>query len=163
MPVGGAVDHASVELLEIVRDVTAEFAPEELPLVDALALLPPDEVGRRLVRATSRDDPLGFGMGEVAAVVVPVVWVAVQQVVNQLATSAADGLAARTRVALRKWRHKPAPSEPLPHFDQLQLDEVHQNVQTLAIRAGMPPERAELLGHRVVERLRKPGAGQEQQ
>ena len=96
---------ANRELLEVVRAVTAEFAPEELLFLDALALLPPDDIGPAFIRATSRDDPLGFGMGEVAAVVVPVVWMAVQQVVNELAASAADGLAARTRMALRKWRH----------------------------------------------------------
>ena len=145
------------QLLEIVRVVTAEFAPEELLFLDALALLPPDEIGRTFADADSQDDPLGFGMGEVAAVVVPVVWVAVQQVVNELATSAADGLVARAGIALRKWRRKPAPAESLPHFGPAELDAVHTNVRAKAIDAGMTPERAELLAYRVADELRKSG------
>jgi hypothetical protein len=148
-------------LLDVVRNVVADFAPEELPLVAALGHLPPDEVGKRLADGTSRDDPLGFGMGEVVALVTPVVWTAVQQVVNHMATSAADGMGTRVRDRLIKRRHRKAPGTPLPRFGPAEYAQVASTVGEQAVRLGMTPERAELLSHRVVDELRKlePGGG----
>lgn len=148
---------AAPSLFEVVHDVVADIAPEELPLLAALSHLPPDAVGRRLARGTSGDDPLGFGMGEIAAVVVPVAWAAVQQVVNHMATSAADGMAARMRTRVRKLLRRPAAAAQLPHFGPAELDEVQAAVLELAGQAGMKRTRAELLAYKVVDRLKNSG------
>jgi hypothetical protein len=98
----GAVVWSARGVLQIVRDVVTEVAPEELPFLAALEQLPPDEIGRALARGDRRDDPLGFGMSEIAAIATPILWAALQQVVDQMASAAADGTAARVRTLLRK-------------------------------------------------------------
>lgn len=161
---GGVMDSraahgsADVELIDVIRDVVADVAPEELPLVAALTQLSPAQAGRRLARRTSRDDPLGFGMDDFVILVVPVIWAAVQEVVNHLATSAADGLVARLRVRLRRLFRRPEPVAPLPHFGPAELDEVRDQVRDLGVQAGMEPERAELLAYKVADRLAATGS-----
>lgn len=151
---------ADVELINVIRDVVGDIAPEELPLVAALAQLPPKEAGRRLARRTSRDDPLGFGMDDFVILVVPVIWAAVQEVVNHLATSAADGVVARIRVRLRRLFRRPEPLAPLPHFGPAELEEVRDQVRELAMQAGMERERAELLAYKVRDRLAATDSGE---
>jgi hypothetical protein len=153
-------DRRVPSLLDAVREVVAECAPDELPLVAALGHLPPDEVGKRLANGTSRDDPLGFGMGEVVALVTPIVWTAVQQVVNHMATSAVDGVSTRLRDRLTKRKHRRADA-PLPHFGPAEYTEISGTVLEQAVRLGMSPEDAERLSYRVVDVLRKldPGDG----
>lgn len=154
----GAVDEATIELLQIVRDVVQEVAPEELPVLVALERLPPDRIGRALARADRRDDPLGFGMGEIAAVATPVLWAALQQVIDHMATAAADGTAARIRSLIRTlFGRKKRSARAIPHFGPAERDEVRDRVLEQAKKLGMKPERAELLALRVVDRLKSSG------
>lgn len=147
------------DLFDVVRDVVQQMAPEELPALRVLEQLPRHRVHRALTRGKRRDDPLGFGMGELAAVVTPVVWAAIQQVVDQMATSAAGGAASRVRTLMRRvLRRRGRAAQPLPRFGPAELDAVHSSVEELAAKAGMKSERAELLAYRVVERLKEAGS-----
>ncbi|WP_018349806.1 hypothetical protein [Longispora albida] len=143
---------AGPRLFDVVRDVVAEAAPAELPLLEALGGLDDEEIGRVLLRRSKGEDPLGFGAGEIAVLVAPVVWGAVQYVANQAAGRAAERLGTRARAVLRRVLKRPA-AAPLPRFGDEELRAVHARVVESALRAGMKRARAEQLADSVVGRL----------
>ncbi|MFE4020197.1 hypothetical protein ACFXPZ_22770 [Streptomyces sp. NPDC059101] len=110
-PGGHAVGADGIRIRDVVHDVVAQLAPEELPIVAALAGLDEDVALRRLWRGGRREDPLGFGLGEVAALVAPVVWVALDGAVRRLGDAAGEGAAKGVRsVARRILRRRSAPT-----------------------------------------------------
>lgn len=74
-------------------DVVAEVAPEELPLVAGLAGFDDATAVRRLGGRGRRRETLGFGLGEVAALVTPVVWLVVDHTAQRIVGTAVDGAA----------------------------------------------------------------------
>lgn len=159
MSMGSGADRVTAELLQIIRDVVQDVAPEELPVLAALEQLPPRGIDGALARADRREDPLGFGIGEIAVVATPILWVALQQVVDRMATTAADGTAAWIRTWLRRWfSRRRRYSRAIPHFGPAERDEVRDLVMEQARRMGMKPERAELLALRVADRLKRDGS-----
>ncbi|MFE1193760.1 hypothetical protein ACFW6E_13325 [Streptomyces olivaceoviridis] len=97
-----------------VRDVVAEVAPEELPLVAGVAGFDDATVVRRLGGRSRRSDTLGFGLGEVATLVTPVVWLALHQAAQQIVGTAVDSGVARARSALRRLFRRPAEAVTVP-------------------------------------------------
>lgn len=88
----------TVRVLDVVRDVVAQVAPEELPVVAGMSHIEDGAVLRRLERGgKGRRVPLGFGLGEVVVMAAPVVWLVVDQTARQLGSAAADS----TTVGLR--------------------------------------------------------------
>ncbi len=149
-------DNAEVKglyLADVVHDVIADFAPEELPLLAALRRFDDAEAGRRLARGNRRDDPLGFGMGEIVALATPAVYIAVRQVADRVTGTVTDGMFARIRVLVRRRRRRVEPAVPLPHFSPADIREVHDRVKELAVKGGMKPARAEQLADQVIGRL----------
>jgi hypothetical protein len=136
-----------------VRDVVAQFAPEELPLLTGLHGLDDAEIGRRLVPEARRDDPLGFGTGEIVVLASPIVWIAVQQVVDRMTASAVDGIRARAGALLRRKLGRTPPTLPLPRFGRTELLEVQARVVEMATQSGMEQARAEQLAASVVGRI----------
>lgn len=137
-------------LFDVVRDVIGDVAPNELPLVDGLRGQDETEIGRRLAAGSSRDDPLGFGAGEVVVLATPIVWGVVQHLANKTAEKTTKGIWERVRDRVR--RRKRAP-EPLPPFNRAELSQVRDTVVEMAARAGMKPARAEQLAASVVDHL----------
>jgi hypothetical protein len=84
---------------DVVRDVVAEVASEELVIVEELTRFDDDTVVRRLARSGRRRDPLGFGVGEIAALVTPVVWLVLDEAAKRAADSAVDGAAKGAKIA----------------------------------------------------------------
>jgi len=140
-------------LLEVVRDVVATTAPAELPLVVALSRFDEAQIERRLVRGGKGSEPLGFGLEEVSALAAPIVWTAVQGVVNQMATTTADSLDKRIGAAARRIFRRRAPAAQLPHFKDSELARIHRGVLELALERGMDPGSAKALADSVVGRL----------
>ncbi|MEV0415991.1 hypothetical protein AB0I68_35850 [Streptomyces sp. NPDC050448] len=145
-------------LVEVVRDVLREFAPQELPLLAGLEQFDDAEIGRRFATGTKGDDPLGFGVGEVVVLVTPIIWGAVQKVTDRLAESASDGLQTRVRALFRRRRVGTEPA-PLPHFGPAELLEVQSRVVEMASKAGMERARAEQLAASVVGRIQLGSVG----
>jgi hypothetical protein len=140
-------------LRELVRDVVADAAPEELPLIAALDKLSDARVSHRLARGKRRRDPLGFGVGEAVVLMTPIVWTAVQAVVNRVTDSATDSLLRKTHnTLLRLLRRRERPT-PLPRFDERQLAEVHRRILEKASAVGLAQKRATMLADGVVARL----------
>jgi hypothetical protein len=138
------------EVRDIVRDVIAETAPNELPLVDGLRQFDDDTAVRRLRKARSSDDPLGFGLGEVVASLTPVVWLALDEVGRRMVGAAVDTTVTRAKRKLFRRRSEPV---RVPALTSQQLADVRRRVIESAIHDGVDPEQAERLADAVVARL----------
>lgn len=148
-----ATDGPRVRVRDVVRDVVAELAPEELPLVAGVAGFDDATVVRRLGGRRRRSDTLGFGFGEVAALVTPVVWLALNQAAQQLVGTAVDSGVGRARAALRRLSRRPAEAVTVPPLSREQLALVRQSVLTTAARHGLEEERATRIADAVLTRL----------
>ena len=140
-------------LRDVVRDVVAEAAPEELPVIAGLSRFDEDEAARRFSRRARGDQTLGFGMAEAVVLVTPVVWTAVHETVAKMADAATDSILARARSAIRRMLRRRKPAAPLPRFGSAELAEVRRRVLELAQETGLKPNRATLLADSVVGRL----------
>ncbi|GAA2793533.1 hypothetical protein [Saccharopolyspora taberi] len=139
---------------DVVRDVVEQVADEELPVVDGLSRFDDDTVVRRLGRRDRQRDPLGFGLGELAVMVTPVVWLVLDQVVKQVTETAVDSAATGTKNALRKlFGRKRGAAPEVPELTPEQLGEVRQRVLDAALHRGLPQEQAEEVADAVVARL----------
>ncbi|MFI5664397.1 hypothetical protein [Streptomyces sp. NPDC051684] len=138
---------------DVVRDVVAEVAPEEQPLVAGLARFDDATVVRRLGDRRGRREPLGFGLGEVVALVTPVVWLAVNQTAQRVVGAALDGAAGRARAALRRLSRRPPEVVTVPPLSREQLLMVRELVLEVAAERGLAAERAEGVADAVVARL----------
>lgn len=138
---------------QVVRDVIAEQAPEELALLDGMASLDDTEITRVLRRSRERRDPLGFGVTEVAALVTPVVWLVLNEVAQRGAAAAVDGAGRQGLAWWRRLRGRPSPTVEVPALSPPQLKEVRGKVRARALAAGLPADQAEALADAVVSGL----------
>lgn len=144
-------------LRDVVRDVVIVAAPHELALFDAIEPLDDEQVTRVLTDPARRQDPLAFGVTEVAALVTPVVWLVVDEVARRGVGRAADGMFARLASALRrlfgrKGSTPPRRSVPLPLTPE-QLEAVHARVLERAGAMDIDEGTAQILADAVVSRL----------
>lgn len=138
---------------DVVRDVVAEAAPEELLLVEGLSRFDDETIVRRLTHRSRPREPLGFGLEEIAQLVHPVVWIAVVEAVRRIVDSAVAGVAKGPWARLRRrLRRRPAPLT-VPPLTREQIVEVRQRVLELAAQNGMERERAVKLADLLVARL----------
>jgi hypothetical protein len=139
---------------EVVRDVVADIAPDELPLVDGLSSFDDDRAIRLLIRRGSgRRDPLGFGLDEIVVLASPVVWVVVNEAAKRAASKAVDGAAKGARSGLRKLFRRNRAARVVPPLSREQLAEVRRQVLELAAHNGFDEQRAQALADGVVARL----------
>ncbi|MFI9625863.1 hypothetical protein [Streptomyces sp. NPDC052042] len=148
------MDVKAVRVRDLVRDVVTEVAPEELPLMAGLAGFDDVRAVRRLGERDRRQETLGFGLGEVAALVTPVVWLAVDQAAQQIVGTWVNNGISRTGIALRRLLRRPV-SEPvaIPPLTREQLVLVRESVLTMAAQRGLESERAAVIADAVVTRL----------
>jgi hypothetical protein len=146
---------------DIVRDVIAEAAPAELPVVDGLRALGPDTVRKRLRRRRVFRDPVGSGLELVVSLMTPVAWIAVDELVRRVVDDAPGGLAGRIWKALRTFvrrvtrrsQDEVAAKATAPPLSPDQLEEVRRRVLELAPKYYLASADAEALADRVVARL----------
>ncbi|MGW7188065.1 hypothetical protein [Streptomyces sp. NPDC054838] len=131
----------------------AALAPEELPLVDGLRHFDDATVVRRLSRGGGRREPLGFGIGEVAALIAPVVWLVLDGVAQQMAVRAEERASRSVTSMVRRLLRRPAPVAEVPALTREQLADVRARVLAVAGQRGLPPGRAEEIADAVVARL----------
>lgn len=136
-------------VIRVVADVVGEVAPEELPLIRALNSVGYADAVRRLRRARTRKEPLGFGLEEVTALVTAVVWIAVDEVLRESVNGVRQRVANRLRTLLRR----PAPEPVVLPLTREQLASVHARVRELSVEAGLAEERAGQIADSVVARL----------
>ncbi|MER7987993.1 hypothetical protein ABTY53_20765 [Streptomyces noursei] len=140
---------------DLVREVVAEHAAHELPLVDSLRTLDDDRVVRTLARRGPRREPLGFGYAEVSAVVAPVVWLVLDQAARRTVDRATEGLLARGQAGVRRLlRRAPvAANRTLTALDPGELALVRAHIVEQATEGGIDRPDAEALADGVVARI----------
>ncbi|MFE3139083.1 hypothetical protein [Streptomyces scopuliridis] len=146
-------DRPNVRVRDLVRSVVAALAPEELPLVDGLRRFDDATVVRRLSGRGGRREPLGFGIGEIAVLVTPVVWLVLDGVAQRLEAVTAEHVERVLTGALRRLFRRPAPAVEVPPLTRGQLAEVRVLVLAAAEQRGLLSGRAEEIADAVVARL----------
>ncbi|MFC0438472.1 hypothetical protein [Kutzneria buriramensis] len=142
---------------DVVRDVVAAVAPEELVVVEGLAEFDDDTVVRRLGQGGKRD-PLGFGWGDAAAMVTPVVWLILDAAAKKAAGTAVDGAVSGTKTLLRKAFRKREKEAVLPPPTDDRVAELRQQVLDAALEQGLAPARAVEIADAVAKRLKRTGS-----
>ncbi|MGW6534760.1 hypothetical protein ACWGBV_00795 [Streptomyces sp. NPDC055051] len=138
---------------DLVRSVVASVAPEELPLVDGLRRFDDATVTRRLSRKEGRREPLGFGIGEVAALVTPVVWLVLDGVAQHMVASTVTRTSRRAKGIARRLFRRPASVAAVPALTRDQLVHVRALILATAQQRGFSAERADEIADAVVARL----------
>ncbi|WP_229346880.1 hypothetical protein [Streptomyces sp. UNOB3_S3] len=147
-------DGVTVRVRDVVHDVVAEVAPEELPLVAALVRFDDATVVRRLGRTGGRREPLGFGLGEVVAMAAPVVWLVLDEAGRRMADAVVDAVATRSRAVLRRVLRRPSAPVSLPAaLTPEQLAQIRRRVVETALTRGLGERRAQAIADAVVARL----------
>lgn len=151
--VGDTVPVGSIPIGAVVRDVVAEVAPNELPVVDRLRQLGEDRAARLLARRRSGGDLLGFGIDEVAVLASPVLWIVLTKAAEQFTEGAISSGGEAARRWLRKRLGRAKAVTVLPPLEPEQIAEVRARVLDSALRSGMDADRARLLADSVAGRL----------
>ncbi|MGH3784065.1 MAG: hypothetical protein ACRDRO_26470 [Pseudonocardiaceae bacterium] len=142
-----------VTVSDVVRDVVAKAFPAELPLVAALSRFDDGTVVRRLTRRSRPREPLGFGLDEVAALLTPVLWIALEDTVRRIVDSAETSVAKKSKVLLRKLLRRRPARLTVPPLTHEQIAEVQQRVLEIAACNGLDQERAVMLADLLGETL----------
>ncbi|MEN2423877.1 hypothetical protein AABB02_37945 [Streptomyces rimosus] len=149
---------------DLVREVVAEHAAHELPLVDSLRRLDDDRVIRTLTGRGRRREPLGFGYAELTALVTPVVWLVLDQAARRTVDAAMESVTARGRAGMRRLfrrtRTPAAPDRVLAGLDPAELALVRRHILERAAERGIDPREAEALADGVVARIATAGGEQ---
>lgn len=159
-PASRAAD--SVKVRDVVREVVGRVAPEELPLVDGLARSDDATVVRRLSGRGRRREPLGFGLGEIVALVTPVVWLVLNEAAQRAAAAAVDGAGKGAKRFLRKVFRRPSPPVTLPALTPEQIAEVRGRLLEAAKKQGLDDDVAQEIVDTVVKRLEDPDGDREE-
>lgn len=138
---------------DLVRSVAGELAPEELPVMAGLQGFDDATVVRRLGGRGRRREPLGFGAGDVAVLVIPVVWLVLNEVGQRMVNTTLDRTGPRVGAALRRLVRRPAAPVTVPPLSREQLAEVRTLVRVAAVERGLSASRAEVIADAVVTRL----------
>lgn len=150
---GSANGSSGSRVRDVVREVVAELAPDELLVVDGLFRLGDAKAVRRLRGRGRRREPLGFGVGDVVVLVTPVVWLALNQAAQRVADVAVDGAAKGMRDLLRRLFRRWRAPVTVPPLTPGQLGEVRRLVLQNARQHGMSERRAAEIANEVVTRL----------
>jgi hypothetical protein len=152
------MDHAGTSaefpVRDLVRQVTADLAPEEIRALAALDGLSDAEALRQLAASPGRDQRLGFGVGEALALTSAVTWIGVDEAVRQIVDAATK---AAGRARHRWWpfsrRRKPAAASVLPPLSTEQLRMVHESVLKSAEGSGLSADRGSRIADAVIRQL----------
>ncbi|MGW0538177.1 hypothetical protein [Streptomyces sp. NPDC003032] len=151
------VEHGGLQLRDVVRDavsfaVVHDYAPaEEQRVLDALLNDPDDErVVRRLRRQRSHGDPLGFGIGEIAAVLGPMLMMSVEESFRAVVGGAAGALL--TSWLQRVFRRPPV-AVNLHELPREQVRAVHDLIVEKLVESQIAEEAARAVAERIAGRL----------
>jgi hypothetical protein len=155
------VDTSDAQVLAMARHLVERMAPEDLELFEETAPL----VLRRAPSDKRREDPLGFGLVDVSAMLFTSIACGVaRDVLKSLAEQAGEATAGWIGSWFRgRWRRRSQP-QPIVAADAIAvtplslelLAEVRGIAQRRAVLLGLPPDRAEILADSVVQYLDRP-------
>jgi hypothetical protein len=137
---------------DVVREVVKQVAPQELPLLDGLDRFDDATVVRRL-SGRERKEPLGFGLGEILALVTPVVWLVLDEVAKRAAGAAVDSTTKGAKRFLRKLFPKRAARVALPELTGEQIAEVRRRLLEMAAEQELGDDLAQEIADIVAKSL----------
>lgn len=145
-------------VLDVVRGVVGQHAPQERQLVEDLTGLDYGLVVRRMRQASSggRADPLGFGLDDIATMLTPFVLLVVDEACRAAVTDGTGRLMNRVTTALGRLRpsaRRTATPPEVPYLDREQLASVRRRVREEAVRHSLSDTDADALADSVVARL----------
>lgn len=127
---------------DIVRAAVASKASHELPYFRRLARSGDSWVLWRLRHQRGRDEPLAFGLGEMATLATPVVWITLNEAAREFGSVAGDGMFAAVRALLRRLlRRKPRPAT-IPPLTEEQRQKVRDTVLEALKKTKLTEQRA---------------------
>jgi hypothetical protein len=138
---------------DVVRDVVAKVAPEELAVVTGLAEFDDATVIWRLGRGARRREPLGFGWGDIVALVTPLVWLVLNEAAQKAAGVAVSSAAKGTKALVRKIFRTKSADVVVPPLTNDQLDQLRKQLLEAAAQQGIATEHAEDIAKEVLKRL----------
>ncbi|MEU9950789.1 hypothetical protein [Streptomyces sp. NPDC047939] len=121
--------------------------------MDGLRRFEDATVVRRLRRSGGRSEPLGFGIGEVAALATPVVWLVLDEVAQKMVAGSVDRASHGVKGMVRRLLRRPARAAVIPPLTRDQLTEVRALVVAAGAQRGLAAEQAEELADAVVVQL----------
>jgi hypothetical protein len=145
-----AREQLTVQFDDVVRDVVAELAPEELPVVDGVLALRNRDSWSGRPRWGSRSEPLGFGWDGIGTLVTAIVFVALES----LSEGATDSLVQRLKGWVKR-RFGKARKQPVElTFTPEQLAAVYDTVREVARKYGeIDDEKSERIADALHRRL----------
>jgi hypothetical protein len=138
------------EVRDLVREIVAEIAPDELVLVTGLEALD-DAVILKRFKHPRRNEPLAFGVEELLGLITPVVWLVLEKVAEKGAEDAVDGGSKQ----LKGWwtnRRKPERLTVAPRPPG-EYELWHAAIQATAREHNLTAEEAEALADKVVVKV----------
>jgi hypothetical protein len=159
---------ARLTVREVVSEVITRTASEELPLLRGLESMDDTSVARALGRRARRREPLGFGLDTTVALITPILWAVLSDVVREGVETAVGNVIDRVKRRLRRWwraRSRSRRNEPLvlPPLRPEQVSQVRQMILDQCSDAGVEEIRAYAVAEGVAELLRSmPAGGAEQ-
>lgn len=140
----------SREARDVVREIVAEIAPDELMLVTGLEDLE-DAVILKRIKRPRRNEPLAFGVEELLGLITPVVWLVLEKIAEKGAEDAVDGGSKQLRRVLKRGKNTErltvAPRPP----GEYEL--WHTTIKDTAREYGLTAEDAEALADKVVVKV----------
>jgi hypothetical protein len=141
---------------DVVRSVISSQASEEIRYFTGLARTGDSWVLWRLRHRRGRDEPLGFGLGEMTTLVTPVIWITLNEAARDFGTAAGDGMFAGVRALLRRLlRRKPKPAT-IPPLTEEQRKRIRDAVHRELDRRDIGKQRAIDIANAVFHELSAP-------
>ncbi|MHA6629226.1 hypothetical protein ACU61A_27650 [Pseudonocardia sichuanensis] len=122
-------------------------------MVDGLSEMGDRAAVELLSKAGPRDERLGFGWTDVAVLVTPVLYIALDQAVRKLVDDSIDGARRGVLRRLRSTVQRRTDGPGLPQLSDAQIAEIRDQVTVLAVERGVPGDKVERVREAVVEVL----------
>lgn len=149
-------------VITVARDLVTQLAPQELPLFRSASQQFRQHPERLLAGPQANDDPVGFGVGEAAALLTPAALAAMSSVISYLIEEiskvvidkSATLLLDRVRQLLQKPEAAPQHhAQQLPLLTPAQLAQVREIARKQALVSRLSPARANALADAIVGKL----------
>jgi hypothetical protein len=142
-----------VPVRDVVRAVVDSQAGYELAYFSRLARFDDSWALWRLRRRRGRDEPLGFGLGEMATLVTPVVWIAVNEAAREFGSAAGDGMFVGLRALGRRLLRRKPKKATIPRLTQQQQEKVCDKIKDELLKAKLSQKRATDIANAVFREL----------
>ncbi|WP_148588936.1 hypothetical protein [Streptomyces sp. WAC01526] len=140
---------------QVVCEVVAATASEELPLIEGMRDLDDAAVDRTLLRRGRSREPLGFGLEMAVALVTPVLWGVLAELAKKTMSTVGEKAAPRLRSRVRGLFQRSGAPTPLqlPSLSQEQIVQVRDAVLERCAAAGVEEPRSLAVADGVAARL----------